>query len=66
MSNPLDPAHARTAIENLMFTYAERIDAGDFKGLAALFAKATSRGPAAPRSKRSTRARRRSSKTARR
>ena len=27
--NPLDPANARTAIENLMFTYAERIDAGE-------------------------------------
>ena len=35
--NPLDPANARTAIENLMFTYAERIDAGDLDGLAALF-----------------------------
>ena len=29
MSNPLDPANARTAIENLMFMYAERIDGGD-------------------------------------
>lgn len=36
--NPLDPAHARTAIENLMFTYAERMDAGDLDGVAALFA----------------------------
>lgn len=45
MSNPLDPANARTAIENLMFTYAERIDAGDFKGLAKLFAKARIIGP---------------------
>jgi ketosteroid isomerase-like protein len=45
MSNPLDPANARTAIENLMFSYAERIDAGDFKGLAALFAKARMIGP---------------------
>ena len=35
--NPLEPADARTAIENLMFTYAERIDAGDLDGLAALF-----------------------------
>jgi 3-phenylpropionate/cinnamic acid dioxygenase small subunit len=35
--DPLEPAHARTAIENLMFTYAERIDAGDLDGLAALF-----------------------------
>jgi hypothetical protein len=45
MSNPLDPANARTAIENLMFVYAERIDAGDFKGLAALFAHARMIGP---------------------
>jgi len=45
MSNPLDPANVRTAIENLMFTYAERIDGGDFKGLAALFAKARIIGP---------------------
>lgn len=45
MSNPLEPANARTAIENLMFTYAERIDAGDLKGLAALFAKARIIGP---------------------
>jgi hypothetical protein len=45
MSNPLDPANARTAIENLMFTYAERMDAGDFKGLAALFSKARMIGP---------------------
>ncbi|MEM9176908.1 MAG: nuclear transport factor 2 family protein [Myxococcota bacterium] len=35
--DPLDPANARTAIENLMFTYAERIDAGDLDGVAALF-----------------------------
>ena len=45
MSNPLDPANARTAIENLMFTYAERIDAGDFKGLSQLFKKARIVGP---------------------
>ena len=45
MSNPLDPANARTAIENLMFMYAERIDGGDFKGLAALFSKARMLGP---------------------
>ncbi len=41
----LDPANARTAIENLMFTYAERIDAGDFAGVAALFARARMLGP---------------------
>ncbi len=45
MSNPLDPANARTAIENLMFVYAERMDAGDFKGVAALFSKARMIGP---------------------
>lgn len=45
VSNPLDPANARTAIENLMFVYAERMDAGDFKGVAALFAKARMIGP---------------------
>lgn len=39
--NPaLDPAMARNAIENLMFLYAERIDAGDFDGVADLFARA--------------------------
>jgi 3-phenylpropionate/cinnamic acid dioxygenase small subunit len=31
---------ARTAISNLIYTYAERIDAGDFDGLADLFAAA--------------------------
>jgi ketosteroid isomerase-like protein len=31
---------ARTAISNLIYTYAERIDAGDFDGLADLFADA--------------------------
>jgi uncharacterized protein (TIGR02246 family) len=31
---------ARTAISNLVYTYAERIDAGDFEGVAALFADA--------------------------
>jgi len=36
----LDPANARTAIENLMFSYAERIDAGDFEGIGELFARA--------------------------
>ena len=43
--DPLDPANARTAIENLMFTYAERIDAGDFEGLAELFSRARMVGP---------------------
>ena len=36
----LDPANARMAIENLMFSYAECIDAGDFEGIGALFARA--------------------------
>jgi hypothetical protein len=44
-NDPLDPANARTAIENLMFTYAERIDAGDFAGLAELFEHARMVGP---------------------
>lgn len=43
--NPLDPAQARTAIANIMFTYAERIDAGDFAGLAELFSRARMIGP---------------------
>ncbi len=36
----LEPANARTAIENLMFSYAERIDAGDFEAIGELFARA--------------------------
>ncbi len=36
----LEPANARTAIANLMFTYAECIDGGDFDGIGALFARA--------------------------
>ena len=43
--DPLDPTNARTAIENIMFTYAERIDGGDFAGLAELFAQARMLGP---------------------
>jgi hypothetical protein len=38
-------ADARTAIENLYFLYAERIDAGDFAGVAALFEHARILGP---------------------
>ena len=41
----LDPANARTAIENLLFTYAERIDGGDFAGIGELFARAVMLGP---------------------
>lgn len=36
---------ARDAIENLLHTYAERIDAGDFAGVGELFADATILGP---------------------
>lgn len=36
----LEPANARTAISNLMFTYAECIDGGDFEGIGELFARA--------------------------
>lgn len=36
---------ARDAIENLLHTYAERIDAGDFAGVGELFAKAVILGP---------------------
>ncbi|MBW2497092.1 MAG: nuclear transport factor 2 family protein [Deltaproteobacteria bacterium] len=38
-------ADARTAIENLYFFYAERIDAGDFAGIGALFEHARILGP---------------------
>jgi hypothetical protein len=34
-----DRADARTAIENLLFVYAEAIDGGDFVGIGELFAK---------------------------
>jgi ketosteroid isomerase-like protein len=34
-----DRADARTAIENLLFGYAEAMDAGDFVGIGELFAK---------------------------
>lgn len=36
---------ARNAIENLLFLYAERIDAGDFDGVADLFAHGEIIGP---------------------
>lgn len=38
-------ADLRTAIENLYFIYAERIDSGDFAGVAELFARARLIGP---------------------
>jgi hypothetical protein len=34
-------ANARNAIENLLYLYAERIDAGDFAGVGELFRRAT-------------------------
>ncbi len=37
---------ARNAIENLIFSYAERIDAGDFAAIGELFAKGRVLGPA--------------------
>ena len=36
----LEPANARIAIENLMFSYAEAIDGGDFDGIGELFSRA--------------------------
>jgi 3-phenylpropionate/cinnamic acid dioxygenase small subunit len=39
MSRP-DPADARTEIENLLYRYAEQIDAGDFAGLGDLLSRA--------------------------
>ncbi len=44
MNSPTRAA-ARNAIENLLFTYAERIDAGDFAGIGELFARARVLGP---------------------
>ena len=41
----VDRAAARSAIENLLFSYAERIDAGDFVGIGALFARGRMLGP---------------------
>lgn len=41
------PSHAesRTAIENLLFLYAEAIDSGDFEAIGELFAKGRMAGP---------------------
>jgi hypothetical protein len=38
-----DPADARAQVAALVLTYAERLDLGDFEGVAALFADATYR-----------------------
>jgi len=43
--NSSNRADVRSAIENLLFTYAERIDAGDFAGVGELFARARVLGP---------------------
>lgn len=44
MSSP-NRADARNAIENLLFSYAERIDSGDFAAVGELFARARILGP---------------------
>jgi hypothetical protein len=36
----LEPGDARNAIENLLYLYAERIDAGDFAGVGEIFSRA--------------------------
>ena len=43
--SPPNRVDARNAIENLLFSYAERIDAGDFAGVGELFARARVLGP---------------------
>ena len=43
--NSSNRADVRNAIENLLFAYAERIDAGDFAGVGELFARARILGP---------------------
>ena len=40
---------SRSEIENLLYTYAERIDLGDFEGLAELFSHAVITSPGAER-----------------
>jgi 3-phenylpropionate/cinnamic acid dioxygenase small subunit len=45
---PADPASSYRAIENLIATYAELVDGGDFAGLGALLANATFTGGGAP------------------
>ena len=45
---------ARTAIAALIHAYAERLDAGDLDGVAALFARATFRSAASPEVRRGT------------
>ncbi len=45
---PADPPSSYRAIENLIATYAELVDDGDFAGLGALLANATFTGGGAP------------------
>jgi 3-phenylpropionate/cinnamic acid dioxygenase small subunit len=45
---PADPPSSHRAIENLIATYAELVDDGDFAGLGALLANATFTGGGAP------------------
>jgi 3-phenylpropionate/cinnamic acid dioxygenase small subunit len=45
---PADPPSSGRAIENLIATYAELVDDGDFAGLGALLADATFTGSGAP------------------
>jgi 3-phenylpropionate/cinnamic acid dioxygenase small subunit len=48
MSTPADPSSSHRAIGNLITTYAELVDDGDFAGLGALLADATFTGGGAP------------------
>jgi len=45
---PADPPPSQVAIQNLIVTYAELVDDGDFAGLGALLADATFTGSSAP------------------
>ena len=45
---PADPPSSYRAIENLIVTYAELVDDGDFAGLGTLLADATFTGSSAP------------------
>ena len=40
----MDPSDVRTAIEHIVYGYAARVDAGDFAGVAELFAHARYKG----------------------
>jgi 3-phenylpropionate/cinnamic acid dioxygenase small subunit len=47
-ATPTDPPPGSRAIENLIATYAELVDSGDFAGLGALLADATFTGSGVP------------------